>query len=105
MVTTLDEYAQLSESQKGKINKADLKTIIDNQLSANPAATQNIVNTNEIKDVIVDVVTKTLEQTLAIKIKEIVDGLKGILSADINPLKAEVKNLRDDLNEPNNVKQ
>ena len=46
-----------------------------------------------------DVVTKTLEQTLAIKIKEIVDDLKGILSADINPLKAEVKNLRDDLNE------
>ena len=65
--STLDEYARLSEAAKGKLSKADLTTIINNQMNVNPGGIQSIVNINEIKDTIEDVVSRTLEHIITAK--------------------------------------
>lgn len=96
-ISTLDEYARLSDTAKGKLSKADLKTIINNQVNANTLGIQNTVNINEIKETIVDVITRSLEHIVTTKIKEIIEDIKGIVKADIDPMKVEIKSLREDL--------
>ena len=97
--SNLDEYARLSAPARSKLSKAELSVIINNEMNANTLAKQNIVNINEIKEAIGDIITKTLEQTIETKIREIVDDIKGVINADIEPMKTEIQSLRDDLND------
>ena len=55
MVTALDEYAQLPDTQRSKFNKNQLKAIIDNQLQANQAVAVTY-NTNDIREVLSDAI-------------------------------------------------
>ena len=97
MVETLDEYARLSDTQKCKVNKTQLKQIVDNQLTANQQVSSN-GNTDNIRDVISEVVSAAVEKIIGIKIKEIVDEIKGILNVDREALNEEVTTLRGELN-------
>ena len=82
LIYTLDEYAQLSETQKKKINKDELRNIVDNQLTIinnNPEDIRNII-TNMINEAI-DKKFKQLYVDLKAENKRISDDNITLLKA------------------------
>ena len=96
MVESLKEYARLSETQKSKVKREQLKLIVDNQLKDNERVPLD-VNTDDIRDVITEVVSAAVENVLAIKIKEIVEEITGILKTETIAISKDVTTLREEL--------
>ena len=91
-MVTLEEYSKLTEVQKKKLHKDQLKTLVDNHLLINQPLT--IDNPDDIRNLIINTVTESVEKAIDNKAKELVE-------AAINGIKVEyddeLKTLRNDL--------
>lgn len=96
MAQNLEEYAKLSENQKSKLKKDELKRIVDNQINSNRSLPLSL-GTDSIRDIITEVVSNAIEKILAIKIKELLTDLTTIVKTETEAISKDLTTLREDL--------
>ena len=79
--------------EKGKVNKNNLKTIVDNQLK-NPQLVQN-GNAEDIRNIITDAITVAVETVIATKTNEIVEEIKKIVTKEFEEIKKDANTLKE----------
>ena len=95
MIATIDDYARLSDAQKGKVRRDELKEIVDAHLRNKNTA--NVV-TNEVREIITDTIKTAVEQIIVVKTQEIITDITDILKKDREELEKENEGLRADVN-------